>query len=340
MIQKIAKLLFFASCLVFLSSINQAQASNHCESPLPSSVDSNNTLILQSNSFWETQNLGAYSDSVSTIVAGMPAKLKNNVDMSDKNRAEQLRWAVRVANNITPRPARTKIMVASCDYNFSELYEAHPDAPVDGIHNAFLPKLFIKADNITIEGMSNQPTPRLYYSGKGFDGLHHGRVVLMVPSKAQGIIIKNLSFEGDHHWNHIQNPAYTLHENNDNLYFNGRDRRLWSGMIMIGLAGGSNDVTVDNVTILDPARAGIAIVGNATIQNSVIKGSIPIAQTENMLSELLSASGALSAHLNINSAGMGFHSGIAQQFSYGPIHVKNNTIQNFVEGLTAMGKNG
>ncbi|WP_125562553.1 right-handed parallel beta-helix repeat-containing protein [Pseudoalteromonas rubra] len=338
MIQKIVKLLFFSSCLVFLSSIKQAQASNHCESPQPSSIDSNNTLILHSNSFWETQNLGDYGDNVDAIITDMPEALKNNVNMSDYNRAEQLRWAIRVANNITPRPAHTKVMVASCDYNFSEQHNAHPDTPVDGIHNAFLPKLFIKADNITIEGVSDQPTPRLYYSGKGFDGQHHGRVVLMVPSKTQGITIKNLSFEGDHHWNHIQNPAYTLHENNDNLYFNGRDRRLWSGMIMIGLAGGSNDVTVDNVSIQDPARSGIAIVGNATIQNSVIKGSIPLAHTENMLSELLNASGALSAHLNINSAGMGFHSGIAQQFSYGPIHVKNNTIQNFVEGVNGNGQ--
>ncbi|MDK2596171.1 hypothetical protein [Pseudoalteromonas obscura] len=336
MIQRAIQLLLLSSWAVLLISTNQAYA-NNCNSAPQSYLNSNGELVLYSNSFWNTQSLGRYSASVNTITANMPLDLKSNTSMTDKQRAQQLRWAVNVANNITPSPVRTKLVVASCHYDFSDEHTAHPDAPEDKIHNAFLPKLFIAQNNITIEGSSAQSKPRLYYSGAGADGLHHGRVLLMVQSNKQGITIKNLEFEGDHNWDNIKTPKFTLHENNSQLYFNGRDRRLWSGMIMVGLTGGSNDVTIDNVIVTKPARAGIAIVGGATVQNSIIKGVVPMANKDNMLADLVDASKALSTYLDIGSAGMGFHSGIAQQFSYGPTNVYNNTIQNFVEGVNGNG---
>jgi len=71
--------------------------------------------------------------------------------------------------------------------------------------------------------------------------MNHGRVLVMVKSSQTGVSIRGLALRGDHGWIHKYDASYYLHENSAALFSAAEsppvDRRLWHGMLMVGLAG-------------------------------------------------------------------------------------------------------
>jgi hypothetical protein len=174
-------------------------------------------LILYSNSFWDTLQYSSHPAvraQVEARVAGMSSALKRWAGLDDKARARQLQWALAVANEVST--ASVSLILPPCTYDFSDLPDAHASTKgASPLYALFRPKLFIARNKLTITSLKSKRLPILTYSGPGKDGVHHGRVLLMVKSGLSDVRIENIIFQGDHATAHFKELDYYLHEGGD-----------------------------------------------------------------------------------------------------------------------------
>jgi hypothetical protein len=289
-----------------------------------------NHIIMYSNNFWDAEQ---YSNStiktnIGSLVKTMPHELKRKTGLSSKDRALQLQWALYVANRFINN--KTHLFIQPCNYDFSDLSETHMSmAATDNFrYQLFLPKLFINRNNITLSSASGTTKPKLYYSGVGRDGINHGRVLLMVKSGVNNVVINGINFTGDHSTANLNNVHYHLHENQAEVNQKLLDKDTTYGLIMVGMVGETNlknGVTVQNCELNNINMNGAVVIGNTNFKKNIIRGVLPVADSTYFILKLVNFHKYV---LEPNAKTMGFH------FQSG-ITIEGNSFYNLLQGVTA-----
>ncbi len=298
-------------------------------------------LVLSLHDFWTVPG-------ISTL---LPAGLRGPVvSLTPAQRGRRLQELVRVANH-RAEPVTVNVP-GNCTYDFSSGTSvddatwskplwSHPDA--DALTAPMMPKLVLNSTaSVELQGdpaASEETRPLLQYSGPGYDGIGHGRVLIAIPS-GRSTVVRGVRLQGDHDWSQRSNTNYFRHENSDGLFYtgpgqDGRDRRGWYGAMMIGLAGGANDALVDGVSISGINRAGIGLVGGAEIKNSSFVGFLPAVTPGTIDADLLNVEVILGN--TFPGIGYGFNSAISQQGQYNAVSVHGNVFTRVLEGVNGGG---
>lgn len=284
------------------------------------------SVTLCADHFWAQELDPTTRAELDAALATMPAELRA-ADLADPvARARQLQWAL-VATNALSAPT-VAVLLPSGTYDFTGLDDAHPSVPASDIYQQPLrPKLFVRRNDVTLRRAHAEAEPILTASGPGADGVHHGRVFLLLDSSATRLSVEGLTFRGDADSAAFTDPARSLHENDAGLYW----RPQW-GSAMVGLNGGANHATFDACRFERVNGSAISAVGLLTVTDSTFEGALPDptetdpeAATEALYDAITAARGA--------SPGMDFHAGIRRSYAYGPTVVENSTFTGFVQGV-------
>jgi hypothetical protein len=283
-------------------------------------------VTLCADRFW-AQDLDATTRTeLDAAIAAMPEALRVQGLSDDVARAQQLQWALVAANALSA--ASVSVLLPDGTYDFTGLDDAHASLPAEDFYQQPLkPKLFVGRDDVSLRRASAAAEPILTATGPGADGIHHGRVFLLLDSSATGLLVEGLVFRGDADSATFTDPAYALHENDAALCFRGQ----W-GAAMVGLNGGANHATFDECRFEQVNGNGISAVGLLTVMRSVFEGAVPDAEvadpedaTEALFDAILAERGT--------SPGMDFHAGIRRAYAYGPTVVEESSFSGFVQGV-------
>ena len=337
------------------------------ESGSTPAVDGVVKITLRSNTFWDTapgHHLYMHDSirsKIQDLISDMPAELRRSSGLTSRERAQQLQWALHVANGLTETGAVPKnaveLTLNPCYYDFSDVAAHQDTGTADPELARLLPKLVLLRDNLTILGLAHPAT--IGYEGPSTRSTCtasgrrcHGRVLMLVPRGLEGIKLLRLTFQGDHDASQFFVPEQYLHENHGNL------TRDWAryGMLMIGYGPpgvkGINKIVVSGCVFKNVNFRAIELSGNATIQGNRFEGVLPPptgAPTQDYLNALSCFSNpnqsfcpAPASSDNLYSVsgnkpfGMNWHSAISFRdyvVTTFPTLIESNTIQDFVEGV-------
>ena len=282
-------------------------------------------VTLCADRFW-AQALDATSQAeVDAATALMPEALRDDALPDPGARAQQLQWAI-VAANALSAPSVT-VLVPGGTYDFTGLDDAHASVPEEDIFQQPLrPKLFVHRDDVTLRAAVDGAAPVLTATGPGADGVHHGRVFLLLDSSATRLTVAGLVFRGDAESAAFADPATVLHEDAAALYFPYQ----W-GNVMVGLNGGGNALTVEDCRFERVNGNAISAVGGLTVRRSTFEGAVPDpdeADPDVVVEALLAA---IIADTGV-SPGMDMHAGIRRAYAYGPTIIEDSVFSGFVQG--------
>ena len=288
--------------------------------------ESEASVTLCADRFW-AQDLDATSRAeLNAAIATMPAALRDDALTDPVARAEQLQWAFVAVNALSA--STVAVLVPDGTYDFTGLNAPHASVPPEDFYQTpLLPKLFVRRDSVTIRRAVDGAVPVLTASGPGADGVHHGRVFLLIDSSATDVRVEGLTFRGDAESATFTEAARSLHEQDASLYFTGQ----W-GAAMVGLNGGANHATFDDCNFERVNGSAISAVGLLTVANSSFEGALPAPEVADPEAATVALYDAISAERGA-SPGMDFHSGIRRAYAYGPTVVENSTFTGFVQGI-------
>ncbi len=285
-------------------------------------------VTLCADRFWAQELDPTSQAELAAALAEMPTELQDEDLADDGLRARQLQWAIVAANALSA--ATVTVLLPAGTYDFTGLDEAHRSVPEGDFYQEPLrPKLFVRRDDLTLRPALDGAQPVLTATGPGADGVHHGRVFLLLDSSFTRLQVQGLIFRGDATSADFADPATMLHENAESLYF----AYQW-GNVMVGLNGGGNEMTVEDCRFEAVNGNAISAVGALTVRGSVFEGAVPDpeeADPDVVVEELLAA---IIADTGV-SPGMDMHSGIRRAYAYGPTVVEDSTFSGFVQGVLA-----
>jgi hypothetical protein len=283
-------------------------------------------VTLCADRFWAQELAPSTRAELDAAVAGMPAELRLSGLPDAKDRARQLQWALVGANALGA--SSVAVLLPDGTYDFSVLHEAHLSVPTSDVYQQPLrPKLFVRRNDLLLRRARPDATPVLTASGPGADGVHHGRVFLLLDSSATRLRVEGLVFRGDADPATFTDAATMLHENDAGLYW----RPQW-GAAMVGLNGGANEATFQDCRFERVNGSAISAVGLLTVTGSSFEGALPDPEesdpedaTERLYDAITVARGA--------SPGMDFHAGVRRSYAYGPTVIEDSTFSGFVQGV-------
>lgn len=296
--------------------------------PPPDDCDpaSEAAVTICADRFWD-QELDATSRAeLDAALVDMPAELRDPALEDPVLRARQLQWAIVAANALTAETV--VVLLPDGTYDFTGLDLAHPSVPAADVYQQPLrPKLFVRRDDVTLRAAREGAAPVLTASGPGADGVHHGRVFLLLDSSATGLVVEGLTFRGDAESASFTDPARSLHENDASLTFRGQ----W-GFAMVGLNGGANHARFDACRFERVNGNAISAVGLLTVTDSVFEGALPDPEEADPQAATEALYDAITAERGV-SPGMDFHAGVRRAYAYGPTVVERSSFTGFVEGV-------
>jgi len=240
------------------------------------------STTIVANSFWSSSASGnSYSSEtkkdIDRAIEGMPKTLMVTEGLSDSARASQLQWAVKVVNAI--RDDKVTLLVPAGRYDFSTLGGAHVDTPNEGPARAFMPKLVVTRNHVTLQGQGH---PVFTYAGPGTNQSSHGRVLLWIPYSAKGstiddVTISGIDWVGDQSYDRILEAEYSAHENHEVLLgiFSHGYRY---GLIMSGFPGkvpSQRHIVIEDSVFKNFNLQAIHLTGGATISRVQVEGVFP-----------------------------------------------------------------
>ena len=344
-----------ALCSDFRTNVPPPIVYSDCENPIESS-DSGEEIILRPNTFFSSN----YKDIKYLVDAfDMPEVLRKNIGLTDHERALQLQKLVEFANVLSSTLPGRKIKIAlnPCNFDFSDVIATQDtDSYLTESQRrelaALKPKLLIKSDNISIEGISSETKIHYKNPSRLADvscNECYARVLLVVTRGKRNIKISGIHFEGDMTSEDFFNPARHLHENYESL---GVSKGRYA-MVMVGYpitnAPTSNEVHFQNNRFSKINLRAIEVQGNASFENNIFEGSLPIpsgvpsGSFQNRLSCFVNKAQSFCSPEVLalppgHAFGMNWHSGIGL---YGvgtkPTSIVNNQFYGLVEGV--VGKN-
>jgi len=284
-------------------------------------------LTLCADRFWAQDLDPAAQAAIDAAIAEMPAALRVTGLADSVDRARQLQWALVAAH--APAAASVAVLLPAGTYDFTGLDEPHLLVPEGDVHQRPLrPKLFVARDHLSLLPAGAEP-PVLTASGPGADGVHHGRVFLLLDSAATELRVEGLVFRGDASPATFTDPAFSMHEDDAALAFRGQ----W-GAAMVGLTGGANHATFRGCRFEQINGSGISAVGLLTVADSVFEGALPHPAeadpedaTEALFDAVLAERGA--------SPGMDLHAGVRRSYAYGPTVIEDSVFAGLVQGVLA-----
>ncbi|MDP7114888.1 MAG: hypothetical protein QGH45_23140, partial [Myxococcota bacterium] len=290
--------------------------------------ESEASVTLCADRFW-AQELDATSQAeMEAAIVDMPVELRDEDLQDPVGRARQLQWAVVATNAISA--ASVAVLLPDGSYDFTGLDDAHSDVPEGDFYQEPLrPKLFIRRDDVTLRPAWEGAEPMLTASGPGVDGVHHGRVFLLLDSSSTGLVVQGLVFRGDAEAGTFTDPAWSLHENVDSLYSLPR----W-GSTMVGFNGGANLATFEECRFERVNGSAISAVGVLEVTGCMFEGALPEPEESDPEIAAHDLLAAITAELG-TSLGMDFHSGIRRSYAYGPTTVEGSSFSGFVQGVVA-----
>jgi len=297
--------------------------------PPPECVpESEASVTLCADRFW-SQLLDATSQAeVDAALVDMPAELQAEDLQDPVDRARQLQWAIVAANALTA--TSVAVLLPDGTYDFTGLDDAHPSVPPDDIYQQPLrPKLFVRRDDLILRPAWEGAEPVLTAAGPGADGVHHGRVFLLLDSGATGLVVQGLVFRGDADSGTFTDPAFSLHENVESLVWMPQ----W-GSAMVGLNGGANLATFEGCRFERVNGSAISAVGLLEVTDCAFEGALPDPEETDPEIAAHDLLAAITAELG-TSWGMDYHSGIRRSYAYGPTTVEGSSFSGFVQGLVA-----
>ncbi|MSQ03033.1 MAG: hypothetical protein EXR71_14285 [Myxococcales bacterium] len=283
-------------------------------------------MTLCVDRFWEQTFDGTSQAELDAAIAAMPAELRDE-DLADPvDRARQLQWAIVATNNLSA--ASVAVLLPGGTYDFTGLDDAHPSVPTTDFYQLPLrPKLFIRRNDVTLRNAQDSSLPVLTASGPGADGIHHGRVFLLLDSSHTRLKVQGLVFRGDAETTTFADPAGAMHEDDASLYFTGQ----W-GSTMVGLNGGANQATFEDCRFEKVNGSAISAVGLLTVTRTAFEGAVPEPSEIDPEDVIEALQAAITAGRGA-SPGMDFHSGIRRSYAYGPTVVEDSTFTGFVQGV-------
>lgn len=296
--------------------------------PPPDDCDpaSDAVVTLCADRFWAQELDATTLAELDAALVDMPAELRDDALQDPVARARQLQWALVAANALSA--ATVAVLVPDGTYDFTGLDDAHPSVPAEDVYQQPLrPKLFVRRDDVTLRAATDAAAPVLTASGPGVDGVHHGRVFLLLDSSATGLLVEGLTFRGDADPATFADPAGSLHEDDAALYFRGQ----W-GSAMVGLNGGANHATFDRCRFERVNGSAISAVGLLTVTDSVFEGALPDPEDADPEDATEALYAAITEVRGV-SPGMDFHGGIRRGYAYGPTVVEGSSFTGFVQGV-------
>ena len=295
--------------------------------PEPECVpESEAAVTLCADRFWAQQLDATFQAEMEAALVEMPAELQDEDLQDPVDRARQLQWAIVATNALSA--TSVAVLLPDGTYDFTGLDEAHPSVPQEDFYQEPLrPKLFIRRDDVTLRRARDDAEPVLTASGPGADGVHHGRVFLLLDSSSTRLVVQGVVFRGDAESGAFTDPARSLHENALSLYSLPR----WASA-MVGFNGGANQATFEECRFERVNGSAISAVGILEVTGCVFEGALPDpeeADPEVAAGDLLAA---ITAELG-TSWGMDFHSGIRRSYAYGPTTVDGCAFTNLVQGV-------
>lgn len=296
--------------------------------PAPECVpESEASVTLCADRFWAQELDATTLGELERAIADMPPELRA-IDLPDPvDRARQLQWAVVATNALSAESVA--VLLPDGTYDFTGLDQAHASVPEGDVYQEPLrPKLFIHRDDVTLRPAWEGAEPVLTASGPGADGVHHGRVFLLLDSSHTRLLVQGLVFRGDAESSTFTDPARSLHENQHSLVWGPQ----W-GAAMVGLNGGANLATFEDCRFEKVNGSAISAVGVLEVTACVFEGALPDPEDtdpEDAVEELLAAISA-----EVGSSGMDFHSGIRRSYAYGSTTVEESSFTNLVQGVVA-----
>ena len=283
-------------------------------------------VTLCADRFW-AQELDATSRAeLDAALATMPAELRDPSLTDPVARAQQLQWALVAVNALSA--STVAVLLPDGVYDFSGLHAAHASLPPEDFYQSpLLPKLFVRRDHVIIRRALPGAEPVLTAAGPGADGVHHGRVFLLIDSSATEVRVEGLTFRGDADSSTFTEAALHMHEQDASLFFRGQ----W-GAAMVGLNGGANLATFDDCRFEQVNGSAISAVGLLTVTNSSFEGALPSPEDSDPEAATVALYEAITAERGA-SPGMDIHSGVRRAYAYGPTVVENSSFTGFVQGI-------
>ncbi len=283
-------------------------------------------VTLCADRFWEQELDPTSRAELDAALVDMPEELLDAALIDPGARALQLQWALVAANALSA--STVAVLLPGGTYDFTGLDQAHRSVPEGDFYQEPLrPKLFVNRDGVTLRAAAPDSAPVLTATGPGADGVHHGRVFLLLDSSATDLSVEGLTFRGDASPARFTEPAQALHEDDASLYFRGQ----W-GAAMVGLNGGANHATFDGCRFEQVNGNAISAVGLLTVTGSTFEGALPDPEEADPEDATEALYDAITAERGA-APGMDFHGAIRRAYAYGPTVVEDSTFTGFVEGI-------
>jgi len=290
--------------------------------------ESEATVTLCADRFWAQQLDATSQAEMEAALVDMPAGLQTGDLQDPVDRARQLQWAIVATNALSAESVA--VLLPHGTYDFTGLDDAHASVPEeDSYQEPLRPKLFVRRDDVTLRRAWDEAVPVITATGPGADGVHHGRVFLLLDSGATGLVVQGLVFRGDAESASFTTPARSLHENALSLHSLPR----WSSA-MVGYNGGANQATFEECRFERVNGSAISAVGILEVRDCVFEGALPDPEETDPEVAAADLLAGITAELG-TSWGMDYHSGIRRSYAYGPTTVEGCSFSNFVQGLVA-----